>query len=66
MNLAPNKNTLIFLGLISYSVTFAAPNPPEPIPPPVGLPIDNGVIVLIIASIVYTFFKLRNIKKASN
>lgn len=66
MNLVPNKNTLIFLGLISYSASFAAPNPPEPIPPPVGLPIDNGVIALIVVSLIYSFYKLSKIKKASN
>jgi hypothetical protein len=49
---------------------IAAPNPPTPapsaIPPPVGLPIDGGILVLALISIIFAFYKIYCIKKASN
>ena len=54
-----NKSTIAFLSLFICSAVFAAPNPPAPIPPPVGLPIDNNIIFLALFFILYSFYILR-------
>lgn len=41
------------------------PPPPPPVPPP-GLPIDNGIIVLIVLGLIYGVYKLVSKGKASN
>ncbi|QCE41246.1 PID-CTERM protein-sorting domain-containing protein [Psychroserpens sp. NJDZ02] len=43
----------------------AAPGGPRSIPPP-GLPIDSGLIVLVIIGIIYGVYKLLSSRKASN
>ncbi|WP_395054230.1 hypothetical protein [Flavobacterium sp.] len=66
MKVVPNKILVIIFGLLASNLTFAAPNPPEPVPPPPpGNPIDGNILVLVVVLLVYTFYKLRNIKKAS-
>ena len=45
---------------------FAAPNPPAPIPPPPGTPIDGGVYILIVISLFFGMYSInKKIKKAS-
>lgn len=60
---------LLFVALISCDVAFSAPSPPAPVPsalpPPVGLPIDNGICILATISILLAFYKLSKIKKTS-
>ena len=65
----PNKKILasILLILISF-VGLAAQRdvPPPPVahaPPPVGLPIDNGLIVLLVAAIVFGIYKTLELSK---
>ena len=66
MKKVPSKIITLFVGLLCCNFTFAAPNPPEPIPPPPpGLPIDESVIVLVLASIIFGFYKIYLSKKAS-
>ena len=73
MRIVPNKNLLVISAfLLSFIPTFAnepAPPPPTFPPPPPGLPVDNCVVILIIISIIYGFYKIvksNTIKKASN
>ncbi|KQB43464.1 hypothetical protein RCH33_566 [Flavobacterium daejeonense] len=39
-----------------------ADNPPSPsapgIPPPVGLPIDNGVLFMLLGAVIFGFYKI--------
>ncbi len=70
MKVVPNKILVIIVGLLASNLTFAAPNPPEPVPPdnvppPPGLDINANLVVLFIVVTIYAFYKLRNIKKAS-
>ncbi|MBY0487922.1 MAG: hypothetical protein K2P85_12160 [Flavobacteriaceae bacterium] len=66
MKIVPNKKIVVFAGLLCSNFIFAAPTPPEPIPPtPPGLPLDSGLLVLIFVSIIYGFYKIYNLKKAS-
>lgn len=67
MKFAPNK-LLMLLALVMYcSITFAAPPPPTT-PPPPGDPIDGGIFIMLIISLLYGFYKMykTNTKKASN
>jgi len=69
MRIVPNK-ILIVLALAFTNLTFAkyAPPPPQRGPgPPVGLPIDDGVVFLFMAAIVlglYKVYQFRQHKKA--
>ena len=54
---------LIFAGLLVCNVSSAAPDPPPPILPPVGLPIDNGVVILFAISILFGCYKIYIHKK---
>lgn len=66
MSVAPNKYIKIIIGILSCNVMFAAPNPPAPIPPPPGTPIDGGVCVLIVISLFFGIYIInKKIKKAS-
>lgn len=69
MKFRPNTLLLIFVALLSCDVAFSSPSPPAPapsaLPPPVGLPIDNGIWVLVVISILIAFYKLSKIKKTS-
>tara|TARA_B110000977_G_scaffold126715_1_gene161977 strand:+ start:75 stop:212 length:138 start_codon:yes stop_codon:yes gene_type:complete len=40
--------------------TVPGPKPPPPVPPPPGLPINSGLLFLLIAGIVYGVKKLKN------
>ena len=62
----------MFLVLFFLSIASVAapgdPPPPQP-PPPPGFPLDGSVFLLLIISLTYGLFKLRQLKsnkKASN
>jgi len=68
MKIVPSR-FIILLALLLPSVgSIAAPNEPPPPtpPPPPGLPIDNGLIVLLMAGLIFGCYKLYNnsLKKA--
>jgi len=66
MKIVPSKIVLLFVGLLCSNFMFAAPNPPAPIPPPPpGLPVNQGLVLLVIASIILGFYKIHSTKKAS-
>ena len=66
MKIDPTKVILITLAILCGPMTFAAPNPPAPIPPgPPGLPVDEGLVFLALSSMVYVGYKLTRYKKAS-
>lgn len=67
MKIDPSKVILITLAILCGNLTFAAPNPPAPIPPPPpGLPVDEGLVFLALSSVAYVLYKLSQYKKASN
>ena len=39
------------------------PPPPPPMPSPVGLPIDNGLMILFVAALIYGVYKVIKHKK---
>ena len=65
MNTAPQKFSLLLLFFLSMVTTVSAapgdPPPPTP-PPPPGLPIDNGLIFLIVIGLLYGLYKVRKYK----
>lgn len=75
MRIVPNKflTALMgcFIGMVSVSSSYASAvaniqNPPPPTPPPPGLPIDGGVVLLLLLGLVFAFYKFnykQNIKK---
>lgn len=67
MKFDPTKIMVLFIGVLCCNTTFASNNPPPPIPPPPpGLPINEGLVLLIFTGIVLVFYKLYATKKASN
>ena len=59
------KIMLFFAGLLCCNSIFASNNPPPPIPPPPpGLPIDGGLLVLMLASVILGFYKIYKHKKS--
>ena len=50
---------LLLFPLIMIAQGTGLPGPPPP-PPPPGLPIDGGLLFLLIAGIVYGVKKLKN------
>ena len=47
-----NKTVWFFLALLFVIPTVFAADPPPPTPPP-GLPIDGGVLALLVAGLFY-------------
>ncbi len=62
-----NKNFLasILFVLISFVCSAQVNEPPPPMPPPPpGLPIDNGLIALVVIALLYGVFKkIQRLKK---
>lgn len=65
MRIVPNKFLIalvgFFIGMVS-STSLAAniavvQNPPPPTPPPPGLPIDGGLLILILLAIGLAIYK---------
>jgi hypothetical protein len=70
MKIVPNRIlTILVVFLLPVINVFAEPGPPPPStpPPPPGLPLDGGLVLLMLFSLVLGFYKihLSNIKKAS-
>lgn len=75
MRIVPNKFLIVLLGyfiigMVSSTLHAAnlavVQNPPPPTPPPPGLPIDGGVVLLLLIGLVFAFYKYnlkQNIKK---
>lgn len=67
MRIVPN--TIINLAVVLFSVAncFADNDPPPPPtgPTPIGLPIDNGILLLLVIGVVFAFvrFKMSNTHK---
>ncbi|WP_457617330.1 PID-CTERM protein-sorting domain-containing protein [Lutibacter sp.] len=58
-----NKYLLSFLLVLSCAVTFAQITPPPPgPPPPPGLPIDGGLVYLLLSGIAFGVFKIKHKK----
>jgi hypothetical protein len=60
MKIVPSK-ILIIIVLLSVQA-FAAPGPPPPEVPPPGLPIDGGILFLVVAALGYGLFKINQRK----
>lgn len=54
------KKLASLLLLLLFPLIMIAQDPPPPPPPPPGLPIDGGLLFLLIAGIVYGVKKLKN------
>ena len=54
------KKLASLLLLLLFPLIMIAQGPPPPPPPPPGLPIDSGLLFLLIAGIVYGVKKLKN------
>ncbi|MDB9927799.1 hypothetical protein OAD34_04405 [Flavobacteriaceae bacterium] len=54
------KKLASLLLLLLFPLIMIAQGPPPPPPPPPGLPIDGGLLFLLIAGIVYGVKKLKN------
>jgi hypothetical protein len=66
MKIESIKIVLFFAGLLFCNSSFASNNPPPPIPPPPpGLPINEQLLVLLFASLIFAFHKIYKFKKAS-
>lgn len=52
------KKTLLTFSFICSSLVVLAQGPPPP--PPPGLPIDGGIIFLVISGLIYGIKKLRD------
>jgi hypothetical protein len=62
MRIAPNTITNIAVVLFSVANCFAdSSEPPAPPPPttPIGLPIDNGILLLLAIGLFFAFFRFK-------
>lgn len=71
MKIVPNRIIVILVVSLCSLATYAAPiEPPQPStpPPPPGLPLDGGILLLMIISLGLGLYKIHklNIKKASH
>ena len=72
MKIVPNRIIIILAVFFLQQTTVfadAGPPPPSTPPPPPGLPLDSGLVILVVISILFGIYKLNkilNTKKASN
>ncbi|HEY0091239.1 MAG TPA: hypothetical protein VGB43_02025 [Flavobacterium sp.] len=71
MKIVPIRLILLLALLFPLAECFATPNDPPPpsTPPPPGLPIDGGILFLLVASLAYGLYKVYRYnfnKKASH
>ena len=65
MKIDLTKALVLIFAVLCGNLTFAAPNPPAPIPPPPpGLPVDEGMVFLVVSSILFAFYKMKQYKKS--
>ena len=60
------KRILLMLSIVSISTAYAAggnPPPPPTGPPPPGLPIDNGILILLFFALTLGFIYLKKSSK---
>lgn len=70
MKIVPKKISILIVWLLSVNFTFAAPDLPVPnsgpsVPVGLPMPIDEDIILLLLASLIFAFYKIRSNKKAS-
>lgn len=60
MKIVPTRLLTLLAILFPLADCFAVPgNPPPPTPPPPpGLPADNGIVVLLIISVLYGIYRI--------
>lgn len=65
MIIVPNRIKVLIAVFFVELVAFAAPGAPPPptTPPPPGEPIDGGILILFIISILFGLYKLYSINK---
>ena len=51
---------LFIMLILSYVVSGQIVPPPAPPPPPPGLPIDGGILFLVISGVIYGVKKVRD------
>ena len=54
------KIVAIILILLSPLITMAQGLPPPPPPPPTGLPIDSGIVYLLLLGVAYGIRKVKD------
>lgn len=61
MKIVPNTITNIAVVFFSVANCFADdPTPPPPTgPTPIGLPIDNGILLLLVIGLLFAFFRFK-------
>jgi hypothetical protein len=63
MNFVPMKKILVLtLILVQLEGLAQAPPPPTP-PPPPGLPINDGLVFLLITALMFGIYTINKIKK---
>ncbi|MBE0393646.1 PID-CTERM protein-sorting domain-containing protein [Flavobacterium sp. PL002] len=69
MKIIPKKIFLAMVLVMTVTSVFADPPTPTPtLPPPPGLPVDGGLVLLLIAGVLlgsYTIYKKTRYKKTS-
>lgn len=64
MNSVPMRILLVIAVFFLSNFSFAAPDPPPPTtPPPPGLPIDGGIVAMIILAVAFGIYKIYQYKK---
>jgi hypothetical protein len=62
MEIMMNKRLILLLVLLSFQNVFSDSTPPPPPTPPPGMPIDNGIVAMIIIGLLFGCYAVRNIK----
>ncbi|HJS01544.1 MAG TPA: hypothetical protein VJ780_11480 [Flavobacterium sp.] len=57
-----NKRLILLLVLLSFQNVFSDSTPPPPPTPPPGVPIDNGIVAMILIGVLFGCYVVRNIK----
>lgn len=69
MKIVPNKTNLLLFAFLLTINAFAAPpggGPPPPTPPPPpGLPVDDGILILLLVALLYGFYTVRKLSLQS-
>lgn len=63
MNFVPMKKILVLILILAQFTAFAADPPPPTPPPPPGLPISDGLVVLLITALIFGIYTINKIKK---
>jgi hypothetical protein len=64
MNSVPMRILLVAAVFFLSNFSFAAPEPPPPTtPPPPGLPIDGGLVIMVVLGLLFGAYKIYQHKK---